>query len=267
EKPWVKELKWVLEDLEDDPRKDVCRPSSSTNVKEIYITADNQESPKVKKRTKQKSEKSFPHSSRSRAVMTPVVPIALGELESPGTSDDEEATASKERVSSARERHEQARAMADTFTEKKSSTRLRSSCSQSANEDGSPLASTQSDKALRRDWLQHMITAGEASGDIIRTSSSASLSLPTIYEVVKGSSESKPDVSGDDVKKSKKSKCKVRQCFHNFTKALTGLLLSKDDHTGDGPIARSVTPSNDTLNMVTLNMVMVPPHPLSNWRL
>ncbi|KAK6302962.1 hypothetical protein J4Q44_G00273170 [Coregonus suidteri] len=167
--------------------------------------------------------------------------------------------------------------MADTFTEKfhsfledleemkiprKSSTRLRSSCSQSANEDGSPLASTQSDKALRRDWLQHMITAGEAGGDIIRTSSSASLSLPTIYEVVKGSSESKPDVSGDDVKKSKKSKCKVRQGFHNFTKALTGLLLTKDDHTGDGPIARSVTPSNDTLNMV-----MVPPHPLSNWRL
>lgn len=72
-----------------------------------------------------------------------------------------------------------------------------------------------------------MITAGEAGGDIIRTSSSASLlSLPTIYEVVKGSSESKPDVSGDDVKKSNKSKCKVRQGFRNFTKALTGLLVS-----------------------------------------
>lgn len=50
--------------------------------------------------------------------MTPVVPIAPGELESPGTSDDEEATDRKERVSSARERHEQAKAMMDTFTEK-----------------------------------------------------------------------------------------------------------------------------------------------------
>lgn len=50
--------------------------------------------------------------------MTPVVPIALGELESPGTSDDEEATGWKEMVSSVRERHEQARAMEDTFTEK-----------------------------------------------------------------------------------------------------------------------------------------------------
>lgn len=72
-----------------------------------------------------------------------------------------------------------------------------------------------------------MITAGEAGGDINRTPSSASLfSLPTIYEVVKGSRESKPDVSGDDVKKSKMSKCKVRQGFRYFTKALTGLLVS-----------------------------------------
>ena len=37
---------------------------------------------------------------------------------------------------------------------------------------------------------------------------------------------------------------------------------TKDDPTGDGRIARSVTPSNDTLNMV-----MAPPHPLTNWHL
>ncbi|CAB1326663.1 unnamed protein product [Coregonus sp. 'balchen'] len=42
---------------------------------------------------------------QKQAYRTPVGPIAPGELEPPGTSDDEEATGWKERVSSARERH------------------------------------------------------------------------------------------------------------------------------------------------------------------
>ncbi|XP_019898494.1 uncharacterized protein LOC105020865 [Esox lucius] len=230
DKPLVKELKWVIEDLEEDTGKDVYRPNIR-RVKKI----------------------SLPQSPRSKVVMTPVVPIAPGELGSPGISGDEEATDGKEKPSSVRNRHEQARAMADAFTEefhsvveylgeiknlRRSFIRRPSLFYPTANENGSPLVSAPSEKALRQSCFSQRIRT--TNGDIIQTCS-ASSAPPNIPNFVKKSRESKAELSRDDAKKMSKSK--VKQGFHHLTKCLTGLLNTKNDHAGDQPIAQIVRPS------------------------